>query len=67
MKLSTKIVIAVIAVIVTVPLILLLTAEVIVNSAMVKPGNEKIVSEALEMYFKIDGRIDIRFLTFIVQ
>jgi uncharacterized protein involved in outer membrane biogenesis len=41
---------------------LLLTAEVIVNSAAVKPGMEKIVSEAIEMDFKIDGRIDIRFL-----
>jgi hypothetical protein len=49
------------------PHILLLTAEVIVNSATAKPGKEKIVSEALEMYFKIDGRINIRFLTFIVQ
>jgi len=49
------------------PHILLLTAEVIVNSTTVKPGKEKIVSEALEMCFKIDGRIDIRFLTFIVQ
>jgi hypothetical protein len=47
---------------VAIPHILLLTAEVIVNSAAVKPGKEKIVSKALEMYFKIDGRIDIRFL-----
>jgi uncharacterized protein involved in outer membrane biogenesis len=65
MKLSTKIAIAVIAVIVAVPLILLLTAEAIVNSTAVKPEIEKIISEALEMEFKIQGQIDIRLLPLI--
>jgi hypothetical protein len=62
MKLSSKIAIAVVAVIVAIPHILLLTAEVIVNSAALKPGIEIIVSEPLEMDSKIEGRIDIRFL-----
>ena len=46
---------------VAIPHISLLTAEVIVNSAAVKPGIEQIASEALEMDFKIEGGIDIRF------
>ncbi len=65
MKRSSKIAIAVAAVIVAIPLILLLTAEVIVNSTAVKPEIERIVSEALEMDFKIEGRIDIRLLPLI--
>jgi len=65
MKLSSKIALAVVAVTVAIPFILLLTAEVIVNSSAVKPEIEKIVSEALEMDFRIEGRIDIRFLPFI--
>ena len=43
------------------PQILMLTAEVIVNFALVKPGIEKIVSEGIEIDFKIDWGIDIRF------
>ena len=65
MKSSSKMAIAVVAVIVAIPHILLLTAEVIVNSAAVKLGIEKIVSEALKMDFKIVGRIDIRFFTMV--
>ena len=45
MKLSSIIAIAVAAAISFIPHILLLTAEVIVNFALVKPGIEKIVSE----------------------
>lgn len=65
MKLSSKIAISIVVVIVAIPLILLLTAEVIVNSTAVKPEIEKIVGEALEMDFKIEGRIDIRLLPLI--
>ena len=61
MKLSSKIAIAVVAIIAVIPHILLLTAEAVVNSTAVKPGIKKNVSEALEMDFKIVGRIDIRF------
>ena len=61
MKLSSKIEFVVEAIIVAIPHILLLTAKVIVNSAAVKPGIEQIVSEVLEMDFKIEGGIDIRF------
>jgi len=50
---------------VAIPHISLLTAEVIVNSAAVKPGIKKIDGEALEMDFKIEGGIDIRFLTMV--
>jgi hypothetical protein len=50
---------------VAIPHISLLTAEAIVNSAAVKPGIKKNVSEALEMDFKIEGGIDIRFLTMV--
>ena len=57
--------IAVAAVIVAIAHILLLMAEVIVNSAAVKPGIEKFVNETLKMDFKIEGRNDIRFLTMI--
>ncbi len=49
MKRSTKIAIAVVAVVVAIPLILLLAAEAIVNSTVVKPEIEKIVSATLEM------------------
>jgi len=62
MKLSLKIAIVVIAVIVAIPVIILVAAEVIVNSNVIKAEIENIVSEALEMDFKIEGRIDIRFL-----
>jgi len=65
MKSSSKMAIAVAAVIVAIPHILLLMAEVIVNSAAVKPGIEKFVNETLKMDFKIEGRNDIRFLTMI--
>jgi len=65
MKLSSIITIAVAAAISFIPHILLLTAEVIVNFALVKPGIEKIVSEGIEIDFKIDGGIDIRFLTMV--
>jgi hypothetical protein len=61
MKLSSKIEFVVVAIIVAIPHILLLTAKVILNSAAVKAGIEQIVSEALEMDFKIEGGIDIRF------
>lgn len=61
MKLSSKIEFVVVAIFVAIPHILLLTAKVIVNSAAVKAGIEQIVSEALEMDFKIEGGIDIRF------
>ena len=61
MKLSSKIEFVVVAIIVVIPHILLLTAKVFVNSAAVKAGIEQIVSEALEMEFKIEGGIDIRF------
>ena len=47
------------------PHILVLTVEAIVNSAAVKPGIEKFVSETLKMDFKIEGRNDIRFLPMI--
>jgi hypothetical protein len=49
MKRSTKIAIAVVAVVVAIPLVLLLAAEVIVNSTAVKPEIEKIIGEILEM------------------
>jgi uncharacterized protein involved in outer membrane biogenesis len=61
MKLSSKIEFVVVAIIVAIPHILTLTAKVIVNSAAVKAGIEQIVIEALEMDFKIEGGIDIRF------
>ena len=61
MKLSSKIEFVFVAIIFAIPHILLLTAKVIVNSAAVKAGIEQIVSEALEMDFKIEGGIDIRF------
>jgi len=52
MKLSPKLAIAVLAVIVAIPHILLLTAEVMVNSAAVKPGIENIL-----IHFFFDDRI----------
>lgn len=55
MKLSSKIAIAVLAVVVAILHILLLTAEVIVNSTAIKPEIEKMISEALEMDCKIEG------------
>ena len=54
--------IAVVAAIAVLPDIFLLTAEVILNSAAVKTGIKKIVSTALEMDFKIENGIEIRFL-----
>jgi uncharacterized protein involved in outer membrane biogenesis len=65
MKRSSKIAIAAVAVVVAIPLILLLAAEVIVNSTAIKPEIEKTVSQILEMDFKIQGRIDIRLLPLI--
>ena len=62
MKSSSKIAIAAVAIIIAIPLIVVLTAEVILNSEMVKSEIEQAVAEALEMEFKIEGRIDIRFL-----
>ena len=62
MKSLYKMAIAVVAVIVAKPHILVLTVEAIVNSAAVKPEIEKFVSETLKMDFKIEGRNDIRFL-----
>ena len=60
MNRSSKIAIAVAAVIVAIPLILLLPVGIIVNSAAVnKPEIEKIVSESFEMDFKIRRRTDI--------
>ena len=49
MKSLSKMAIAVVAVIVAKPHILVLTVEAIVNSAAVKPGIEKFVSETLKM------------------
>ena len=62
MKLSSKIAIAVVAVVFAILHILLLTAEIIANFASVKPEIEKNISEALEMDCKIEGLINIRFL-----
>jgi len=61
MKTSSKIAIAVLTILVAIPVVVLLAAEVILNSGTVKSEIEGIVSETLEMEFKIDGRIDIRF------
>ena len=62
MKPSSKLMIAVVAIMVVIPLIVLLSAEVILNSAAVKSEIERSVTQALEMDFKIEGRINIRFL-----
>jgi len=58
---TSKITIAAVAIIVSLPVIVLLAAEMILNSAAIKSEIESIVAEALEMEFKIEGRIDIRF------
>jgi hypothetical protein len=65
MKTSIKIAIAVVAIIVALMIGILLAAEVIINSTAVKPKIEKIVSETLDMDFKIQGRIEIRWLPLI--
>ncbi len=62
MKSSSKIAIALVVIIISIPLIVVLAAEVILNSATVKSEIERAVAEALEMEFKIEGRIDIRFV-----
>ena len=62
MKSSSKIAIALVVIIISIPLIVILAAEVILNSATVKSEIERAVAEALEMEFKIEGRIDIRFV-----
>jgi uncharacterized protein involved in outer membrane biogenesis len=61
MKSSSKIAIALAVIIIAMPLIVVLAAEVILNSASVKSEIERAVAEALEMEFEIEGRIDIRF------
>jgi hypothetical protein len=62
MKSSLKIAIAVVVIIVAIPVIVILAAELILNSATVKSEIERTVAEVLEMEFKIEGHIDIRFL-----
>lgn len=61
MKSFLKIALAVVTIIIAIPLIVILAAEVILNSAAVKSEIEQTVAEALEMAFKIEGRIDIQF------
>jgi hypothetical protein len=61
MKSSSKIVIAAVVIAAAIPVVALLAAEVIVNSEAVKSEIEGVVTETLEMEFKIDGRIDISF------
>jgi len=65
MKSSSKIAIAAVAIVVALPVIVLLAAEMILNSAAVKSEIERMVAETLEMEFKIEGRIDVRLLPFL--
>jgi len=62
MKTSSKIATAALVIMVAIPVIVVLAAEVILNSAAVKSEIERTVAEALKMEFKIEGRIDIRFV-----
>jgi uncharacterized protein involved in outer membrane biogenesis len=61
MKSASKIAITAVVIMVAIPVIVVLAAEVILNSAAVKSEIERIVAEALEMEFNIEGRIEIRF------
>jgi hypothetical protein len=57
---KSKIAITVVLVIAALPVLILVGAEIVINSAEVKSKIENMVSKALEMAFKIEGRIDIR-------
>lgn len=61
MKRALNIAITATVILVALPLLALVAAEVILNSSAVKSEIENIVGEALDMEFKIEGRIDIRF------
>ena len=61
MKSSSKIAITAFLIIVAIPPIVVLAAEIILNSEAVRSEIEGIVAEALKMEFKIEGRIEIHF------
>ena len=65
MKRRSKIAITAAVIIVALPVLILVGAEIVLNSTGVKSEIENIVGEALEMEFKIEGRIDIRFFPLI--
>ena len=60
MKRSSKIAITAAIIIGLLPVLILVGTEVVLNSTGVKSKIENMVSKALEMAFKIEGRIDIR-------
>jgi hypothetical protein len=60
MKRKSKIAITAALILAALPVLILVGAEIVINSAEVKSEIEDIVGEALDMAFKIEGRIDIR-------
>jgi len=65
MKPIAKIAITIAVILVALPVLILVGAEIVINSTAVKSEIENIVGDALEMEFKIEGRIDIRFFPLI--
>ena len=60
MKRSTKIAISAVVIIGILPVLIVVGAEIVLNAPGIKSKIEDMVSNALEMVFKIEGRIDIR-------